>query len=141
MIQTEKFYLFDVGVANFLARRKPLIGSSEFGKSLEHFILMEILAYKAYRNPELEVRFWRSASNQEIDFIVGDKELALEIKGKKKVIGKDLKIMREIIKDGPIKHRVIVSLEEFPRKTEDGILCLPWKDFLIKLWNNEFELR
>ena len=38
MIQTEKFYIFDVGVANYLARRKPVIGSRDFGKSFEHYI-------------------------------------------------------------------------------------------------------
>jgi len=40
MILTEKFYLFDVGVANYLSRRQPKIGSPEFGKAFEHYILM-----------------------------------------------------------------------------------------------------
>jgi len=42
MILTEKFYLFDVGVANYLARRRAEVGSSEFGKAFEQFILMEL---------------------------------------------------------------------------------------------------
>src|SRR5262249_5827973 len=40
LIRTDKFYFFDVGVANFLARRRPVGGSAEFGKSFEHYILM-----------------------------------------------------------------------------------------------------
>jgi predicted AAA+ superfamily ATPase len=44
MITTEKFYLFDVGVANYLARHQPKIGSPEFGKAFEHYILMELKA-------------------------------------------------------------------------------------------------
>jgi len=57
MVETEKFYFFDVGVCNYLARRTPVLGSAEFGKSFEHWILMELLAYKAYRMPELDITF------------------------------------------------------------------------------------
>jgi predicted AAA+ superfamily ATPase len=32
MIETEKFYLVDVGVANYLGRRTPREGTPEFGK-------------------------------------------------------------------------------------------------------------
>ena len=53
LIETEKFYLFDVGVTNYLARSTPRTGTTEFGHSFEHFILMELIAYQAYRNPEL----------------------------------------------------------------------------------------
>jgi predicted AAA+ superfamily ATPase len=64
VILTEKFYLFDVGVANFLARRTPRPGSPEFGKAFEHFILMELKAHQAYRQPDLDLRFWRTASGR-----------------------------------------------------------------------------
>jgi hypothetical protein len=53
LIDTEKFYLFDVGVTNHLARRHPQPGSNEFGKSFEHYILMELRAYQSYRQPDL----------------------------------------------------------------------------------------
>ena len=71
LIETEKFFLFDVGVANYLARRRPMLGGSEFGKSFEHYILMELKAYQAYREPEMELSFWRTAAGQEVDFILG----------------------------------------------------------------------
>ncbi len=57
LIETEKFYLFDVGLSNYLARRTPSYGSTEFGKSFEHFILLELMAYRAYRNPELPIYY------------------------------------------------------------------------------------
>jgi uncharacterized protein len=78
MITTEKFYLFDVGVANYLARRQPKIGSQEFGKAFEHYILMELKAYQSYRNPDMPVTFWRTSTGREVDFILGDKELAYD---------------------------------------------------------------
>lgn len=48
LIETEKFYLFDVGVTNYLARRRPEAGTPEFGKAFEQFLLMELKAYQAY---------------------------------------------------------------------------------------------
>lgn len=138
MIMTEKFYYFDVGVANFLARRKPALGSSDFGKSFEHFILMELKAYQAYRNQEMPIHFWRTSTGQEVDFIVGDKELALEIKGSNRVHEGDLRALSALAEDGPVKHRVIVCLEKEPRILPDGTQVLPWKDFLEKLWAGKF---
>src|SRR5206468_8149368 len=81
LIETEKFYLFDVGVSNYLARRQPRLGSSEFGKSFEHYILMELKAYQAYRQPDLDLYFWRTAGGHEVDFILGDLDAAIEVKG------------------------------------------------------------
>jgi predicted AAA+ superfamily ATPase len=42
MILTERFYLFDVGVMNYLARRTPKVGTPEFGKSFEQLVLQEL---------------------------------------------------------------------------------------------------
>jgi len=43
-----KFYLFDVGVAGAITQRHvPQERGEQFGKALEHFILMEILAHRA----------------------------------------------------------------------------------------------
>ena len=134
MILTEKFYLFDVGVANFLAGCQPKIGSAEFGKSFEHMILMEIRAYQAYRNPELDISFWRTSSGQEVDFVLGDKELALEIKGSARVHEGDFRGFTALLEDGPVKKCVLVCLEKERRLVHNKIEILPWKDFLERLW-------
>lgn len=141
MIVTEKFYLFDVGVANYLARRTPTLGSTAFGKSFEHFILMELRAYQAYRNPELDIAFWRTAAGQEVDFILGEKDVVLEIKASPRVHEGDLRSMKALLEDGPVRHRVVVSMERLPRTIGDGdqsIEVLPWKVFLEKLWGGGF---
>jgi predicted AAA+ superfamily ATPase len=66
LIETEKFYLFDVGVTNYLSRRTPKMGTPEFGHSFENFMLMELKAYQAYRNPELDIRYWRTSTGFEV---------------------------------------------------------------------------
>lgn len=140
MILTEKFYLFDVGVANFLSGRQPRIGSSEFGKSFEHYILMELRAFQAYKSPDMPLSFWRTSTGQEVDFIAGDKELIMEIKGSRRVHDADLRPLAALLDDGPAKHRVIVCLEPEPRKVSQGIHILPWKMFLEQLWGGQFSL-
>lgn len=137
MILTEKFYLFDVGVSNYLARRRPQLGSAEFGKSFEHFILMELKAYQSYRNPEMDITFWRTSTGQEVDFILGDKELAIEIKSSKRVHEGDIRSLLALKEDGPVRKCAVISLDEEPRVLSNGIEILPWREFLQKLWAGE----
>jgi uncharacterized protein len=139
MITTEKFYLFDVGVANYLARRRPQIGSAEFGKAFEHYMLMELKAYQAYRNPDWPLTFWRTSTGREVDFIFGDKELAIEIKGSSRVHEGDLGGLQALLEDGPVKKCGIVCLERQPRWLSQGIEVIPWPVFIERLWAGEFD--
>ncbi len=134
LIQTEKFYFFDVGVANFLARRKPVAGTSEFGKCFEHYIFMEILNYRRYRAPDLDVAYWRTSAGQEVDFILGDMALAIECKAGTRVHDGDLGGLRTLAEEHRCKHRIVVCAEREPRRLQDGIEILPWKEFLDRLW-------
>lgn len=138
MILTEKFFFFDVGVANYLSRRKPQLGSFEFGKSFEHYILMELRAYQAYRNPDLPITFWRTSTGQEVDFLLGEKELALEIKASERVHQGDIKGLMALKEDGAVKHLMVVCLEKKPRTLDNGIEIIPWRVFLKGLWQGEF---
>jgi predicted AAA+ superfamily ATPase len=140
LIETEKFYLFDVGVTNYLARRRPLSGSAEFGKSFEQYILMELRAYQTYRQPDLELRFWRTAAGHEVDFIAGDLDLAIEVKGGSRVHDGDLRGLRALAEEGRVRRRVVVCLETEPRRLSDGIEVLPWRVFLARLWSGELDV-
>ncbi len=139
LIQTPKFYLFDVGIANFLARRKPAPGTPEFGKSIEHIVLMELLAYRAYRSPDLEIRYWRTSTGQEVDFLVNDRLLAVDVKVSARVPNIALKPLTDLAEDGPVKRRVVVCLERLPRKVRDArgvVSILPLGRFLEELWGD-----
>ncbi|MDD2703574.1 MAG: ATP-binding protein [Candidatus Omnitrophica bacterium] len=137
MIITEKFYLFDVGVANYLSRRQPRIGSPEFGKAFEHYILMELKAYQAYRNPDMPITFWRTSTGREVDFILGEKELAVEIKGSSRVHEGDIRSLQALIEDGPVKKCRLVCLEKQSRDVTRNIKILPWQLFIEQLWGGE----
>jgi predicted AAA+ superfamily ATPase len=138
MITAEKFYLFDVGVTNYLARRAPRVGSAEFGKSFEHYLLMELRAYQAYKNPEMPITYWRTSTGQEVDFLLGEKDLAIEVKGSARVHEGDGRGLAALAEDGPIKKRIIICLEKEPRKIHNGLEICPWRMFIDRLWAGEF---
>ncbi len=137
LIETEKFYLFDVGVTNYLARRTPRIGTPEFGNSFENYILMELKAYQAYRNPELDIRYWRTSTGFEVDFILDDMNVAIEVKGSHRIHSSHTKGLRALLEEHTVKRSVIVSLEKQPRKLDSSIEVLPWQVFLEELWSGE----
>lgn len=136
LLETEKFYLFDLGIANYLAQRKPAPNTPEFGKAFGQFILMELMAYKAYRDPELPLYYWRTASGYEVDFILGNMQVAVEVKSGKKVHEGDIKNLKVLKQEYKTIRPIIISLEEIPKKI-DTIECLPWEMFIQMLWDGD----
>lgn len=137
MIQAEKFYLFDVGVAHHLAHRTALAGTPEFGKGFEQLVLQELLAYKSYRAPDLELRYWRTSTGQEVDFVIDDLRLAVEVKASARIHPGDLRGLRALAEDGPVGRRIVVTAHGEPAVIEDGpgnIEVLPISHFVQALW-------
>lgn len=134
LVEAEKFYLFDLGVTNYLAQRKPTSQTPEFGKSFEQFILLELKAYQAYRDPELRFYFWRTSTGLEVDLILNDMEVAIEIKSSKRIHETDAKSLLELQKETKPKRLILISLEKEPKRLADSIECLPWELFIAELW-------
>ena len=137
LIETEKFYLFDVGVANYLAQRKPSPLTPEFGKSFEHLILMELRAYQAYKNPDLLLHYWRTKTGLEVDFILGDMEVAIEVKSSRRIHSIDIKGLKALAGSHSVKRLLLLSFETEPKILAEKIECLPWEMFIKMLWAGE----
>lgn len=135
VIQAPKFYLFDVGIANTLLKRGTIAAGSEiFGRAFEHFIWQEIIAHSHYSGLSYPVSYWRTASGFEVDFILGDREIALEVKGVPDVHPQHLRSLKAFQEEYKPEKALIVSLDAKPRKV-GSITILPWKTFLEDLWN------
>jgi uncharacterized protein len=132
LIRTPKFYFFDVGIANHLARRVPVAGGPEFGKSFEHYVLMEIMNHRRYRAPDLDVAYWRTSTGLEVDFVLGEMRAAVEVKGSARVHEGDLRGLRALGEEHRSCRRFVVCLERAPRVV-DGITILPWREFVDRL--------
>lgn len=135
--RTPKFYLFDVGVAGHLQSRKIARASGEsFGRALEHFVLMEILAHRSYAELDYAITFWRTKTGLEVDFVLGDGEVAIEVKGADRVDSRDLRPLNSFIEDyGP--RRAYMVCNESARRMAGKVLVIPWRDFLADLWRGE----
>ena len=132
-----RFYFFDVGVVRSLARMNvPTETMTEYGTLFETYIAMELSAYIDYsglRNTELTY-YRTSDGRREVDFIIGD-EVAIEVKSARTITDKHLANLRELKEEGIFSSYIVVSREESPRMLDDGILILPWRSFLERLWS------
>ena len=139
VLKPPKFYFADVGVVHQLARRGRVEPGAElYGKALENWVFHELSAHRVYSDAYYDLSYWRLASGVEVDFIVNDVQVVLEVKATHRVASQHLKGLREIALDHPhVKRRVLVCLEETPRRTEAGIDILPVREFARQLWDGE----
>ena len=139
VIGSPKFYFVDVGVVNRLARRGDLYPGSElYGKAFENWVFHELSAFVSYRELELPLSYWRLASGIEVDFVLGDMQIAIEAKSGAKITRDHLKGLRSLVEDHPrVKQRIVVCREPRARKTDDGIEILPATAFVQRLWDGD----
>ena len=135
IVESARFYLFDVGVAGALARRGQVREGSElFGRAFEHFIQMELTAYASYSGLHYPVEYWRTASGFEVDFVLADGAIAVEAKATAQVHSGHTKGLRAYAEEHHPRRSILVSLEPRPRLLDDGIEVMPWGEFLAQLW-------
>ncbi len=136
-ISKAKFYFFDVGVANVLAKRLNIQPKSElYGKCLEHLVFLELRACLSYSRNRNELSFWRSVNGQEVDFIIGD-NIAIEVKATSRVQNKHLKGIKALAEELPLTHKIIISLDDNKRVMDEDFMIYPLRKFLTDLWEGK----
>ena len=130
-----KYYLFDVGVANYLRKwHLEEEKGEEFGRAFEHFLLMEILAYRGYNDKDFEINFWRTKTGLEVDFVLAGGEIALEIKGANRIDKRDFYALEAFAEEYLPKRSFIVCNEK-DKRLHGKIEIIPWRNFLQELWS------
>jgi predicted AAA+ superfamily ATPase len=139
VIGAPKFYFVDVGVVNRLARRGELLPGSElYGKAFENWVFHELSAFMSYRELDGPLSYWRLASGIEVDFVVGNMEIAIEAKSGSRITRDHLKGLRSLVEDHPaVERRFVVCREPRARRTQDGIEVLPANTFVRRLWDGD----
>ena len=129
-----KFYLFDVGVAGAVAKRRIVEPRGDlFGKAFEHLVFMEIVAHASYSELAYDIHFWRTKGGAEVDFVLGEGEVAIEVKGTSRVDDRDLRSLRLFGETHRPRSSVVVCNEPAERVV-DGIRIVPWRSFFRELW-------
>lgn len=141
LMQSPKFYYFDVAIPNHLLRRVPLqAGTDIYGHALEHFVIQELRAFLSYTfGEDKTLCYWRTLDNKyEVDVLVvnqitGDVELAIEVKASDHVTSGDTKGLKAFAEEHPDTKLILASMEERPR-VMNGVEVWPVIQFLERLW-------
>lgn len=137
VIKAPKFYFFDIGIVNHLLNRGKIEKGSElFGNAFESFIYQELTAHKHYTAKDYPIYYWRTASQIEVDFILGNNEVAIEVKSSDRISSKHLSGLKAFMEEYEVKKSIVVCTEPIPRIV-NNIHILPWQDFIKQLWNGE----
>lgn len=134
LIQAPKFYFFDVALPQYLQHRTTLApGTIEYGHAFEHFIVQELVAYIGYNHKKEKLSYWRTHTGVEVDAVIGDAQIAIEIKSTNNIQNKHLKGLKSFVSDYPQARPIVVSLDKLTRKT-DGVEIMYVHHFLEALW-------
>ncbi len=138
LIETSKFYFFDTGIVSSLLNYQKLTpGTREYGRAFEQFVLQECWAYRHYSRKDFPISFWRTASGSEVDLILGDGEVAIEVKSSEHAAEMRPKGLHLFGEEFKTKKRLIVSRDKLAEKINSHITVLPWQHFCGELWNGD----
>ena len=145
LIQSPKFYYFDVAIPNHLLHRRILQpGTDIYGHALEHFVVQELRAFVSYTFGEDKIMsYWRTLDNKyEVDVMICDAltqrvEIAIEVKSADHVFSNDTKGLKAFSEEHPDAKLILLSMEERPRML-NGIEVWPVTQFLQGLWNRKW---
>jgi len=125
LLKSPKLYWGDVGLALHLA------GDPEpAGAHLENLVLQDLLAWRDARDERAEILFWRTASGEEVDFVIeaAGQLLPIEVKAASRARLSDASSLRTFRSEYPEKARAGLLLytgKEMTWLTHD-VLAVPW---------------
>lgn len=125
LIKAPKLYWADTGLALHLAGGEPK------GAHLENLVITDLLAWAdATPGPRPNILYWRTASGQEVDAVIEDRDrlLAIEIKASARPTMRDarhLRTFREEYGDA-VAGCLLLHGGEDTFRMETGIVATPW---------------
>lgn len=138
LVAHPKFYFFDVGIANSIARQEVSeVRGVIAGKMFEHYLYMELYAYKHLNLLEHNIQYWRTKTGYEVDFVLQNGALAIECNSSDSIKHRDLAGLLAFKKDFPEAVLLLVCQETQIRMVsidDVQIKIYPIMDFLKDLW-------
>lgn len=135
-----KFYIFDNGVTNAVNRLlQESLSPVVAGKLFEQWLINEVRAYLTYQESVVEMYYWRTNNEAEIDLILARHkvpEAAIEFKYRKSIGAGDMSAFRGFSTEYNQARKMVVCLASEPYQRGD-VLVLPWQKFLEELWNGK----
>jgi uncharacterized protein len=92
--------------------------------------------YFSYSGINYPIPYWRTASGLEVDFVLGDHEVAIEGKATSLANNRHLKGLNSFAEEYSVRNLILVSNDPAQRRM-GNCNVLPWRVFLKKLWDGE----
>ncbi len=92
-------------------------------RTLAKLSRIELRAYLDYNEVDDNLAYWRSTSNFEVDFVIGD-SIAIETKTTRNPTASDLKGLRALKEEGIFSTYILVCRAPVPEKLDDGIIVI-----------------
>ena len=132
IMSSSRYYFFDLGVRNALARlplEKEMINAQK-GILFEHAVMLEIIRRTKALNKNYKINYWRTRAGAKVDCIIdmGAKVIPIEIKASKNVSLSKIKGLKNFLNDykDMAKHGYVITMGERKEKIADNITAIPW---------------
>jgi predicted AAA+ superfamily ATPase len=132
ILSSPRYYFFDIGVRNVLARlplERGLVNIQK-GVLFEHAVMLEIIRRVRALNKNYKIRYWRTSAGAEVDCIIdlGTSVIPIEIKGSSFVAQSEIKGLKNFLSDyrGLAKRGYVITRGERKEVLADNITAIPW---------------
>lgn len=132
ILSSNRYYFFDIGVRNALARL-PLsteLVNAQKGKLFEHAVILELIRRTRVFNRNHKIYYWRTSYGVEVDCIIdtGSELIPIEIKSSPHVYMSDLNGLNTFIKDysKKVKAGYVITYGGKKEKLNNNIYSIPW---------------
>jgi predicted AAA+ superfamily ATPase len=133
VLSSSRYYFFDMGVRNALARLPlvPQILNIQKGVLFEHAVMLELIRRIRLMKTNHKVYYWRTSSGAEVDCVIEthDELIPIEIKSSANISSSDLTGLRSFISDygKKVKKAFVVNMGKRPEKIDEKISVIPWQ--------------
>ncbi|MFH1259492.1 MAG: ATP-binding protein [Elusimicrobiota bacterium] len=132
ILSSPRYYFFDLGVRNVLARF-PLTANlinAQKGILFEHAVILEITRRIRALNKSYRVCYWRTSAGAEVDCIIdmGEKVIPIEIKSSSYIPLSEIKGLTTFLEDykSIADHGYVITMGIRKEKLADNITAVPW---------------
>ncbi len=133
ILSSSRYYFFDMGVRNALARL-PLVPetlNAQKGVLFEHAVILELIRRIRLLKTNHKVYYWRTSAGAEVDCVLESHEelIPIEIKSASSISPSDLTGLKSFIADygEKVKRAFVVTMGTRPEKVDDRITIIPWQ--------------
>lgn len=132
ILSSPRYYFFDLGVRNALARfpLTPDLVNTQKGSLFEHAVMLEIIRRVKVLNKNYKICYWRTSAGAEVDCVIdlGSRVIPIEIKSSSFVAHSEIKGLKSFLSDYDkvAAQGYVITMGGRKEILTDNITAIPW---------------